>query len=75
MEKFLIWLVKIILMIGLLAAAAVGCFFIIILRHGLGWGHNSVLSIFDLLLDIFLCLAIFALYIFLCIKIIRFNLK
>lgn len=70
MKRFLIWLGKVALMTALLLAAGFGCF-CVMLRHGLGFG--TYISNFDILIDIVLCLAIFVLCIFICVKISRFG--
>ena len=69
--KFLIWLVKVLLMLGLLAAAVTGWIFLLfILGGGLsGSGPSGGVAI----LIIILLLASAALYIFLCVKISRLG--
>lgn len=69
MKKLSTWICKAALMLVLLAAAGLGCF-LVLFRHAFSF---TVLSLGDALLDIFLILAIISLYIFLCVKIVRFK--
>lgn len=73
MKKFLIWLGKVALMIGLLAAAAFAWFCILLEQYGLGWGPGGGPSELESMLDTVLIPATFALYIFICVKISRLG--
>ena len=69
--KFLIWLVKVILMVGILAAAATGWLFLLFIMGGGLSGSGPSAPVFILM--VILLIATAALYIFLCVKISRLG--
>lgn len=69
--KFLIWLGKVILMFGLLAAAVTGWLFLLFIQGGGLAGPDY--SSWSIILDVILIPATVALYIFLCVKISRLG--
>ena len=69
--KFIIWLGKVILMFGILVAAATGWIFLVSVQYG--GGSGSAPAPWVIILDWIFMLATFVLYIFLCVKISRLG--